>query len=236
LRSPLQGILGWVTVLREGGSDAAQRERALTAVERGLRQQAQLVNDILDISRIVAGKLRLERAPVPLADVVQECVETVLPLAAEKGISLESEVARCGLVLGDRHRLQQSVANVLTNAIKFTPPGGRIEVRCFRDDAELVVVVHDSGEGIAAELLPHIFDRFTQGHAATRQVAAGLGLGLSIVRAILEVHGGSITAASEGLGCGATFTLRLPLASGIDEDAVRAPAAAAATVTLHGVS
>ena len=211
LRSPLQGILGWLTVLRETRSDA-ERQRALQAIERGVRQQAQLVNDILDVSRMVAGKLQLEREPVDLAAVVEECVDQTLPQARDKEILLESEVSGCGAVLGDRHRLRQAVSNLLANAIKFTPSGGRIEVVCHRDGDDIVVVIRDTGEGIAADFLPHVFDRFTQADEAERRPSAGLGLGLSIVRQIVEVHGGSVRAESEGIGRGATFTLRIPIA------------------------
>lgn len=173
-RSPLQGILGWLTVLRRMPSDPAQR-RALEAIERGVRQQAQLVNDILDVSSIVAGKLRLEREPVHLAEVVDECVDQALPEAREKQLQLESDVVHCGIVLGDRHRLRQSVTNLLNNAIKFTPTGGRIAVRCHRDGDDIVIAVTDNGEGIAAEFLPHIFDRFSQGEGETRTRRPGSG-------------------------------------------------------------
>ena len=192
LRSPLQGILGWLTVLREGRAEPAQQQRALQAIERGVRQQAQLVNDILDVSRIVAGKLQLERDAVDLASVVEECVDQAVPQTREKALELESDVTDCGVVLGDRHRLRQSVTNLLANAIKFTPAGGRIVVRCHREAGDVVVTVRDSGQGIDPEFLPHIFDRFTQADDGPRPSAGGLGLGLSIVRQIAEVHGGSV--------------------------------------------
>jgi PAS domain S-box-containing protein len=212
LRSPLQGILGWLTVLRELRSDPEQRERALQAIERGVHQQAQLVNDILEMSRIVAGKLQIESAQVELAGVVEDCIDQALPLAQRKGLEVTSDVAKCDAVLGDRNRLRQSITNLLANAIKFTPSGGRIEVRCHREGTDVVVVVRDSGEGIAADFLPRIFDRFSQGDAGSRPASGGLGLGLSIVRQIVELHGGSIRAESEGPGRGATFTMRVPLA------------------------
>ena len=213
LRSPLQGILGWLTVLREMRSDPEQRERALQAIERGVHQQAQLVNDILEMSRIVAGKLQIERENVELAAVVEDCIDQALPLAQRKGVDLASDVLKCDVVVGDRNRLRQSVTNLLANAIKFTPGGGRIEVRCHREGTDVVVVVRDTGAGIAPEFLPRIFDRFSQGDVGARQSSGGLGLGLSIVRQIVELHGGSIRAESEGLGRGATFTMRVPLAS-----------------------
>lgn len=210
LRSPLQGILGWLTVLRETRADPSQ-QRALQAIERGVRQQAQLVNDILDVSRIVAGKLQLERDPVDLAAVVEDCIDQVVPQAREKQVRLERDVGDCGMVLGDRNRLRQAVGNLLANAIKFTPGGGHIAVRCHRDADDVVITVRDTGEGIAPDFLPHIFDRFSQGNA--RRSSGGLGLGLSIVRQIVEVHGGSVRAESAGVGRGATFTLRMPQAS-----------------------
>lgn len=216
LRSPLQGILGWLTVLRELRGDPAQQERALQAIERGVHQQAQLVNDILDISRIVAGKLQLEREPVKFAAVVDDCIDQTLPLARQKGLQLESDVADCGIVLGDRHRLRQSITNLLANAAKFTPSGGHIHVRCHREGDDIVVVVRDTGEGIAPDFLPRIFDRFSQGDARNRHSSAGLGLGLSIVRQIVDLHGGTVHAESEGIGRGATFMLRLPMAPGTE--------------------
>jgi PAS domain S-box-containing protein len=238
LRSPLQGILGWLTVLREKRADRGQQERALQAIEAGVRQQAQLVNDVLDVSRIVAGKLQLATEPVDISAVVEECVDQATPQAREKGLAIDSAVAGCGVVLGDRHRLHQSVSNLIANAVKFTPAGGRVEVRCARDGDSMRIIVRDSGQGIAPEFLPHIFDRFTQAAAGPRPLASGLGLGLSIVRQIADVHGGSVSAESEGLGRGATFTLRLPVAPHAERDRSAAPAAAmpAARSTLAGLS
>jgi PAS domain S-box-containing protein len=235
LRSPLQGILGWLTVLRELRTDPAQQDHALQAIERGVHQQAQLVNDILDISRIVAGKLQLEREPVELAAVVDDCIDQALPLAQEKGLQLDSEVITCGTVLGDRHRLRQSVTNLLANAIKFTPGGGHIAVQCYRDGDEIVIVVRDSGEGIAADFLPRIFERFSQGSGAQRRTASGLGLGLSIVRQIIDLHGGSVRAESEGIGRGATFTLRVPVAPDGQAEGPRGDSSAPAARTLDGL-
>jgi PAS domain S-box-containing protein len=237
LRSPLQGILGWLTVLRQMQPDPAQRQRALEAIERGVRQQAQLVNDILDVSRVVAGKLHLEREPVAVAAVVEECVDQALPAAREKEVQLTSDASDCGVVLGDRHWLRQSLTNVLTNAIKFTPLGGRVEVRCHRDDTEAVVTVRDNGVGIAADFLPRIFDRFSQGDPGIRRSPSGLGIGLSIVRQIVEMHGGTVRAESSGLGNGATFTLRLPLApDGVGRDDRCEASARPTGSTLEGLS
>jgi CheY-like chemotaxis protein/two-component sensor histidine kinase len=168
------------------------------------------------MSRIVAGKLQIERENVELAAVVEDCIDQALPLAQRKGVDLASDVLKCDVVVGDRNRLRQSVTNLLANAIKFTPGGGRIEVRCHREGTDVVVVVRDTGAGIAPEFLPRIFDRFSQGEVGARQSSGGLGLGLSIVRQIVELHGGSIRAESEGLGRGATFTMRVPLVPGTE--------------------
>ena len=218
LRSPLQGILGWLTVLREMRPDAEQQQRALQAIERGVRQQAQLVNDILDVSRIVAGKLQLVRERIELIAVVEECVDQMTPQAREKGLEIATDNVDCGVVLGDRHRLRQLLTNLLTNAIKFTPAGGRIDVRCYRDGGEIVVALRDTGQGIEPEFLPHIFDRFMQAGNVARPSTAGLGLGLSIVRQIADLHGGSVRAESDGVGKGSMFTLRMPLAPVQHED------------------
>ena len=214
LRSPLQGILGWLTVLRETGSDPHQH-RALQAIDRGVRQQAQLVNDILDISRIVAGKLQIERAPVDVGSVVEDCVDDAMPAARQRQLQLTSTIGSYGAVVGDRRRLRQAVSNLLNNAIKFTPRGGRIDVHCHRQDAVITITVSDTGEGISPDLLPYIFDRFRQGGGdmRARHSASGLGLGLSLARQIVELHGGSIRAESAGAGCGSTFTLQLPVRS-----------------------
>ncbi|MGE0520219.1 MAG: ATP-binding protein [Candidatus Binatia bacterium] len=212
LRSPLQGILSWLEVLRVSDGHRAQQQRARAAIERGVRQQAQLVNDLLDASRIVAGKLQVERAPVPIAPLVEGCVEEVRAMAHEQGLELHAEVGDCGVVLGDKHRLHQSVANLLGNAVKFTPRGGRIETRCNVEGNEVVISVRDTGEGIAPEFLPQLFDRFTQSANARLRSSAGLGLGLSIARQIIELHGGSMSALSDGVGQGATFAIRLPRA------------------------
>jgi PAS domain S-box-containing protein len=236
LRSPLQGILGWLTVLRELRSDPDQRERALQAIERGVHQQAQLVNDILEMSRIVAGKLQIEREHVELSAVVDDCIDQALHEAQRKGLQVDRDVLKCDVVLGDRNRLRQSVTNLLANAIKFTPAGGRIHVRCYREGEDVFIVVRDSGEGIAAEFLPRIFDRFSQGEPSSHRSSGGLGLGLSIVRQIVELHGGSVRAESEGLGRGATFTMRVPLATG-GESCAEPPAASAQSrrSTLEGL-
>lgn len=210
LRSPLQGILGWLGVLRAGGDDPTQQARALQAIERGVRQQAQLVGDLLDASRVVAGKMHIERAGLDPAALLRECLDEIQPLVSEKGVALEIEVADCGAVMGDVRRLRQSISNVLANAVKFTPAGGRITVHCRKEGERVVLTVSDTGEGIDPQFLPHLFDRFSQAVARRPHPSGGLGLGLSIARQIIDLHGGSISARSDGLGRGSSFEIVLP--------------------------
>ncbi len=235
LRSPLQGVLGWVTLLRQTGSDPTQ-QRALQAIERGVRQQAQLVNDILDVSRVATGKLQIQRERVDISRVVEECVDETVPVARERGIQLQTLVRDCGAVIGDHRRLRQCVTNLLGNAVKFTPSGGRIDVRCEQDDGATVLTISDSGEGIAPEVLPHIFERFRQAETQGRYSTSGLGLGLSLVKQIVELHGGTVQAASAGPGRGATFTVRLPMAAAGAAAAPSTRSSAGAAPTLRGLT
>jgi hypothetical protein len=211
LRAPLQGVLGWVSLLQEGRLDSAQQTRAHDAIERCARRQMQLINDLLDVSRIVAGTFRLESQPVELAGVVRHLVEQSRPLAALRGIVFEAHVSDCGITLGDPDRLHQVLANVVSNALKFTPAGGTIAVRCEKRGDHLVVTVRDTGEGIGPQFLPYVFDRFRQADASTSRRHDGLGLGLAIARKLVELHGGTIEADSPGPGRGAIFTVRLPV-------------------------
>ena len=217
LRTPLNAMLGWTRLLRMGKLDAAAMARALETIERNAHIQEQLIGDILDLSRIVTGKLRLELRPIALAPVVEAAIDSVRPAAGAKGLALEADLAFDGVVLGDPDRLQQVVWNLLVNAIKFTPGGGAVTVRAGRDPAGAFIAVSDTGEGIAPDLLPIIFDRFTQGDGSVTRPHGGLGLGLSIVRHIVELHGGRVQAASEGTGHGATFTVHLPLRDAAQE-------------------
>lgn len=212
LRTPLSAILGWARMLKRGIIAPDARERALGAIERNAVLQARLVDDLLDVSRIVTGKLDLEMTTVDVASVIDAALDSVRPTLLVKGIDVRLQLAAGGAsVLGDARRLQQVVWNILSNAIKFTSPGGRIEVRLERDLRVARVVVKDSGIGIPPEVLPHVFERFAQAdNSATRQ-HGGLGLGLSIVRHVVEAHGGTAMAASEGLGKGATLVVELPL-------------------------
>ena len=211
LRTPMTSILGWTRMLALGGLDEQTHRDALEALERSTRAQARLIEDLLDESRISAGKLRLELRAVDLEKVVGEAVRGARPAAEGKRIELSFTPpdAPCS-TLGDPARLQQVIGNLLGNAIKFTPEGGRVEVRLVHDEPFALVEVIDSGRGIDPSLLPFIFDRFRQG-TTTGERQGGLGLGLAITRHLVEMHDGSITAASDGPDSGATFTISLPL-------------------------
>ncbi len=212
LRTPLTAILGWVQLLGSGRLDEETRSRALQTIERNTRAQARMIEDLLDLSRIVTGKLRLEIAPLMMASVIEAAVEAIRPAAQAKGleifVSLQPDLE---LINGDAHRLQQAVSNLLSNAVKFTPAGGRVEVRAQQTEVMLEVAVSDSGQGIAPEFLPHVFDRFRQADSSSTRRHGGLGLGLAIVRHVMELHGGSVRVFSEGQGRGSTFVLGLPL-------------------------
>ncbi len=212
LRTPLNAIYGWAQLLRRGRLEEAKVGRALDAVERNTTVLAQLVSDLLDVSRIVAGKLRLEMRPVELTAAVHDAVDSLRAEAAARGVALEAEEAWTKVtVLGDPVRLHQVVVNLVSNAVKFTPAGGRVTVRLTERDGRAALVVQDTGQGIPRESLPHVFERFRQaGPGDRRGSRGGLGLGLAIVRHLVEQHGGTVTAESEGEGRGATFTVELP--------------------------
>jgi PAS domain S-box-containing protein len=221
LRSPLNVIVSWLAALRRGLS-GAQLERALDTLERNVRLQAQLINDLLDVSRIVSGKLSLERGPFDLGAVVRTGIDNARPIAAARDIALHAELAPLqGSVVGDPRRLLQVVTNLLTNALKFTPGGGRIDVRLTQRGRAACLEVTDTGAGIAPEFLPHVFDRFRQSDEGEAAGHGGLGLGLSIVKHLVERHGGTVEARSDGRGRGAQFAVCLPL-----DDAPVAQAAA----------
>jgi PAS domain S-box-containing protein len=210
LRTPLNAILGWTRLLRWGKLQPSGVERALETIERNARLQAQLIADILDVSRIVTGKLRLQLVPLELAPVVSAVADSLRPGADAKGVTIELALGAAGVVLGDPDRLQQVVWNLLSNAIKFTPSGGVVRVALERTATSMCLVVSDNGEGIDAALLPFVFDRFRQGDASVTRPHGGLGLGLSIVRHIVELHGGKVEVTSEGRGQGSTFSVQLP--------------------------
>ena len=212
LRTPLTAVLGWTHLLRGGRLDEAASAHALETVERNANSQNQLIDDLLDVSRIITGKLRLEVRSLAPASFIEAAVEAVLPAAEAKGIRLETELdAEAGSISGDPARLQQIVWNLLSNAIKFTPSGGRVCVRLMRVDSHIEICVSDTGNGISAEFLPYVFDRFRQADGSTRRQYGGLGLGLAIVRHLVELHGGTVMAESSGEGLGATFRVKLPL-------------------------
>jgi PAS domain S-box-containing protein len=213
LRTPLNALMGWARMLRTSGLDAATTARAVDVIERNTRLQAQLVADLLDVSRIITGKLRLELRPVHIASVIAGALDAVRGTAEAKQLHLETVIdPAIGIVMGDADRLHQIVLNLVSNAVKFTPPGGRITARARRTDTEAELRVTDTGRGISPDFLPYVFDRFRQADSTTTRTHGGLGLGLAIVRHLVELHGGTVQAASAGEGRGATFTVRIPLA------------------------
>jgi PAS domain S-box-containing protein len=211
LRTPLNAMLGWTRLLRMGKLDEAGKARALETIERNAYGQEKLIAEILDVSRIVTGRLRLNLRPIDLTPVLDAAIETLQPSAAAKGVELSSAMRRTGTVLGDPDRLQQVVWNLLSNAIKFTPAGGRVSVTVERVGGSALITVTDTGEGIPTSLLPFVFDRFMQGDASVTRAHGGLGLGLSIVRHLVELHGGHASARSDGPGQGSMFLVSLPL-------------------------
>jgi signal transduction histidine kinase/ActR/RegA family two-component response regulator len=212
LRTPLSAILGWARMLRMGQLSKENAVKALDTIERNARAQAQLIDDLLDVSRIVTGKLRMDVRPSDPNSFIDAAVESVRPAAEAKGVRVQ-KVIDTGLtsIPGDPVRLQQVVWNLLSNAIKFTPRGGRVQIRSERVNSHLEIVVSDTGQGIASDFLPHVFDRFRQADQKTSRQHGGMGLGLAIVRHLVELHGGHVSALSEGEGQGATFTVRLPI-------------------------
>ncbi len=214
LRTPLSAILGWAHVLERGHSTPETRE-GIAAIHRNARLQAQLIDDLLDLSRIESGKMRLEIQRLNLADVILAAVQSMKPAADAKGIELDTTIATAqAMVAGDPNRLQQIVWNLLSNAVKFTDSGGEIRVSLRADAGTLELAVTDTGRGIAADFLPYAFERFRQQDASTTRSYAGLGIGLALVKQLVELHGGTVRAESPGEGRGATFTVRLPAHTG----------------------
>jgi signal transduction histidine kinase/CheY-like chemotaxis protein len=214
LRTPLTAITGWAQMLRSGRLDAAKSARALETILRSARSQKEIIDDLLDVSRLITGRIRLYVAPLKLGSVIHDAVEAVRPAAEAKGIHLSVLLDPAAeAVSGDAERLQQVVWNLLSNAVKFAPTGGRVEVKLVRADSHFEIIVADNGQGIRPEFLPYVFERFRQEDGGMSRRQGGLGLGLSIARHIVELHGGTVHAASEGLGKGATFTVALPIAS-----------------------
>ncbi|MCA1555273.1 MAG: hybrid sensor histidine kinase/response regulator, partial [Acidobacteria bacterium] len=212
LRTPLTSILGWARMLSNGQLDEANTARALETIERNAKAQSQLIEDILDVSRVITGKFRLEVQTVDLAAVIESSIDAVLPAAEAKGIRLQRVLDSGGsMVSGDPARLQQVIWNLLSNAIKFTPRDGRVQVKLERINSHVEIIVTDDGQGINPDVLPFIFERFRQADSTMTRAHGGLGLGLAIVRHLVEMHGGTVEVESLGEGHGATFTVKLPL-------------------------
>jgi len=214
LRTPLTAVLGWVRMLREGSLGESAAARALGIIERNAEAQQQLIEEVLDVSRIITGKLHLDMRPVEIMPVIEAASDAVRPTAAAKNIDLTIDVnSEVNLVSADPARLQQVIWNLLNNAIKFTPKGGKVEVRLGRIGSNVQLKVIDNGMGISPEFLPHVFDRFRQADSSSTRQYSGLGLGLAVVRYLVEQHGGSVLAESKGEQQGSTFTVELPLAA-----------------------
>ena len=226
LRTPLNAVLGWIQVLRSGAGTEESRERALATIDRNARAQAQIINDLLDVSRIVTGKFVLKVGPVDLVGVVEGALEAVnLAITAKQLTATKHLDPAAAIVSGDRDRLRQVVSNLLTNAVKFTPSGGRIDVRLDASQGMARIRIADTGQGIDPAFLPHVFDRFWQGDSSTTRAHGGLGLGLAIVRHIVEMHGGRVQVESAGVGLGSSFSVELPLAAGAADEVPARPEA-----------
>ncbi|MGA9773445.1 MAG: ATP-binding protein [Blastocatellia bacterium] len=212
LRTPLNAMLGWIGMLRSGKLDELTTAHALEVFERNAKSQAQLIEDLLDVSRIISGKLRLDVQPIDVSSVVRLAIDVVRPAADAKEVRLQIILdPQAGPVSGDPGRLQQVIWNLLSNAVKFTPRGGRVQVRVARVDSYAEITVSDTGQGISPEFLPYVFDRFRQADSTLTRKYGGMGLGLAIVRHLVELHGGTVSALSGGQNQGSTFTVKLPV-------------------------
>ncbi len=209
LRTPINAVMGWTQMLQKGVVQPERVKAALDAIERNAAAQQRLIEDLLDVSRIVTGNFGVELGVADLVSVIDDAVDSVRPLAAEKEIALTIHCGTCRIP-GDAMRLQQAVSNLLSNGVKFTPPGGTVAVSAVQQGDQMEIAVADTGQGIEPDVLPFIFERFRQGETGLTRVHMGLGLGLAIVRHIVELHGGTVSAESEGAGKGATFRMRLP--------------------------
>jgi signal transduction histidine kinase/CheY-like chemotaxis protein len=234
LRTPLNAVYGWARMLRMRTLGSAAAEHALDVIERNAAAQVRLVEELLDISRVVTGHMRLQRQAVDLRAVVESALDSVRPAADAKSIRMETSIdGGAAHLTGDPDRLRQVVWNLLSNAIKFTPAGGRVRVECRRTGREVELIVRDTGRGIAPAILPYVFDRFRQGDSTSTREYGGLGLGLALVRHLVELHGGTVTATSPGEGHGATFVVRLPAGAGVT--AGRAHGDGTAAPPLEGI-
>jgi signal transduction histidine kinase len=216
LRTPLNAIYGWVGLLKSGQLDEARHAHALEVIERNTRAQAQLIDDLLDMSRMIRGTVRLEMSPLVLSEVLETAVDSVRPTAAARQIGVSVRAHAKPIVSADPSRVQQMLWNLFSNALKFTPAGGHVDAAMDVEGDDAVIRISDNGEGIASEFLPHVFDRFRQETSDITRSHSGLGIGLALVRHLSELHGGSVSAASAGKGRGATFTLRLPILRTLD--------------------
>jgi signal transduction histidine kinase/CheY-like chemotaxis protein len=246
LRTPLNAMLGWTQMLRTGDLDPARRKKALEAIERNALAQTQLIEDLLDVSRIITGKLSLNIGQVDLVHVIEAALETVRPAAKARSVHVQTDLDKVSRPLaGDADRLQQVVWNLLSNAVKFTAPGGHVHVQLTMKGPSAEIVVNDTGSGIPSEFLPHIFERFRQADGGTTRSYGGLGLGLAIVKHLVELHGGTIDARSDGRGRGSSFVLRIPIAPArsrslpplrpLERDPSRPPLAQAACPLIAGL-
>ena len=222
LRSPLQGIMGRVEIIRRG-VNREQLKQSLAAIDRGVAKQVRLVKDLLDISSVVSGNVRIEHRPMNPVRVAQRAIRAATPAAVAKRQELSADLTESGNVLGDEDRLEQVFSNLLSNAIEFTPEGGAIKVRCASSDGHFAIRIEDNGEGIAPEFIPKIFDRFSQADPSFARRHGGLGLGLAIARTLIELHGGTIEAASPGIDQGTSITVELPLHAGETEGTSDSP-------------
>lgn len=214
LRAPLTAVLGWTQILRSKKYDEATADQALAVIERSAQAQARLIEDLLDLARVNAGKLRLDLRPVELAAVVEAAVYIMRPAAEAKGVWLQTALDLRGeTVLGDAGRLQQVMLNLLSNAIKFTPGRGQVMIRLVRQGSQAALIVSDTGQGISPGFLPYMFEPFRQANGTSKRAGGGLGLGLAIVQHLVTLHGGKVQAQSSGEGQGAVFTVTLPLAA-----------------------
>jgi PAS domain S-box-containing protein len=227
LRTPLNAILGWARMLRARALDPPTEDKALATIERNALAQARIIEDLLDVSRVITGRLHLDLQPIDFGNLIDAAITAIRPAAMAKGIQVESHVDRVESMVGDPGRLQQVIWNLVSNATKFTPPGGRIDVRVEQREGEVKVSVSDTGAGISPHFLPNVFERFRQADSTTTRTHGGLGLGLAIVRHLVELHGGTIEAESPGLDQGSTFIVRLPIRQGTLGPASTVPAGSA---------
>ncbi len=219
LRTPLNAIAGWLHIFRMGASDASSLTQGIDTIERNVIAQTQIVEDILDVSRIITGKLNLDVKPINLIPLIEAALDAVRLAASAKNIKIQLQLdTQTGAISGDQNRIQQVVWNLLSNAIKFTPQGGTVTVQLKQNESQAEIIVRDNGKGIAPEFLPYVFERFRQADSTTTRQHSGLGLGLAIVRHLVETHGGTVQASSAGEGQGATFIVRLPISKGQSAD------------------